>query len=175
MRVRLETRTQPLIRGIQKRAASPCSPPTGLAATSIRVGSTDGGLRVQHGLGSPPHADQHTGETKECEACGVARSGAADGAGTWVDGATVTPEPDVVLIQGPRISGRLVLPRQHIAGLDELPLPGRAQVLAAIRRAAGTVRGAEPSSSPRVVISTDPPASASHVCFHVLPPEGSRA
>jgi diadenosine tetraphosphate (Ap4A) HIT family hydrolase len=66
----------------------------------------------------------------------------------------------------------LIVPRQHIGGLEELALPARAQVLAAIRRAAGVVATGEPGSAARVVVSTDAPASVSHVCFHVLPPDG---
>jgi diadenosine tetraphosphate (Ap4A) HIT family hydrolase len=67
----------------------------------------------------------------------------------------------------------VIVPREHIGGLEELSLPRRAQVLAAIRRAAAVVGTGEPGSPARVVVSTDSPASASHVCFHVLPPDGT--
>ena len=43
------------------------------------------------------------------------------------------------MISGPRITGQLIVPRQHIGGLEELSLPRRAQVLAAIRRATAAV------------------------------------
>jgi hypothetical protein len=128
---------------------------------------------VQQGVGSPQHADQDPGDAERCEACAVARSGAACGVGSWLAGATVTVDTDVVVISGPRIAGRVIVPRQHIGGLEELPLPRRAQVLAAIRRAAGVVGTKEPRSPARVVVSTDSPASESHVCFHVLPPDGT--
>ena len=128
---------------------------------------------MQQGLGSPQHADQHSADAERCEACAVARSGAARGVGPWLAGATVTVEADVVVISGPRIAGRVIVPRQHVGGLEELPLPRRAQVLAAIRRAAGVVGAGEPRSPVRVVVSTDSPASASHVCFHVLPPDST--
>ena len=83
----------------------------------------------------------------------------------------MTVESDVVVISGPHIVGRVVVPQQHIGGLEELPMPARAQVLAAIRRAAEVVGARDPGSPARVVVSTDSPASASHVSFHVLPPD----
>jgi hypothetical protein len=126
---------------------------------------------VQHGLGSQEHVEQHSADAERCLACDVARSGAASDVGAWLAGATVTVEADVVVISGPRISGRVIVPRQHIGGLEELPLARRAQVLAAIRRAAGVLGTGEPWSPARVVVSTDSPASASHVCFHVLAPD----
>jgi diadenosine tetraphosphate (Ap4A) HIT family hydrolase len=118
---------------------------------------------VQQEVGSPPHADQHSSDTERCEACAIARSGTDGRVSSWLAGATVTVDTDVVVISGPHIAGRVIVPRQHIGGLEELPLPRRAQVLAAIRRAAAMVGPAT------VVVSTDSPASASHVCFHVLP------
>jgi len=124
---------------------------------------------VQEEVGSPQHADQHSSDAERCEACAVARSGAAGGVGAWLAGATVTVDTDVVVVSGPPIAGQLIVPRQHIGGLEELPLPRRAQVLAAIRRAAAAVGGREPRSPAQVVVTTDPPASAAHVCFHVLP------
>jgi hypothetical protein len=89
--------------------------------------------------------------------------------GSWLVDATVTSGTDVVVISGPRITGQLIVPRQHISGLEELSLPRRAQVLAAIRRATAAVGAGAPLSPPRVVVSTDSPASASHICFQVLP------
>jgi hypothetical protein len=124
---------------------------------------------VQEEGDSPRHADQHASDAEPCEACAVARSGAAGGIGAWLAGATVTVDRDVVVISGPRLAGQLIVPRQHIGGLEELPLPRRAQVLAAIRRAAAAVGDGAPLSPPRVVVSTDSPATASHVCFQVLP------
>jgi hypothetical protein len=123
---------------------------------------------VQQGVGSPEEADEHSSDADPCEACAVARSGAAGGTGSWLEGATVTTGTDVV---------EIIVPREHVGGLEELPLPRRAQVLAAIRRAAAAVSTGEPPPPPQVVVSTDSPASASHVCFLVLPaddtaPEG---
>ena len=118
---------------------------------------------------APQHADQPSSDAERCEACAVARTGAAGGIGSWLAGATVTVGTDVVVISGPPIAGRLIVPRQHIGGLEELSLPRRAQVLAAIRRAAAAVGAGERLSPPRVVVSMDSPASASHVCFKVLP------
>ena len=83
----------------------------------------------------------------------------------------MTVESDVAVISGPNISGRVVVPHQHIGGLEELSLPSRAQVLAAIRRAAELVGASDPESPAQVVVSTDSPASVSHISFHVLPPQ----
>ncbi len=127
---------------------------------------------MPQGLSSPEREDQHSDDAALCEACALARSGAAQGVGPWLAGATVTVESDVVVISGPLLPGRVVLPHQHIGGLEELPLPRRAQVLAAIRRAAGVVGEGDPRSPARVVVSRESPASAAHVCFHVLPPDG---
>ena len=126
---------------------------------------------MQQEVGSPQHADQDSSDAERCEACAVARSGAAGGVGSWLAGAEVTVETDVVVISGPRIAGQVIVPRQHIGGLEQLSLPCRARVLAAIRRAAAAVGTGELRSPARVVVSTDSPASASHVCFHVLPSE----
>ena len=124
---------------------------------------------MQQEVGPPQRADPHSSDAERCEACAVARAGAVGGVGAWLAGATVTVDTDVVVISGPRIAGQLIVPLQHIGGLEELSLPGRAQVLAAIRRAAAEVGAGEPPSPPRVVVSADSPASASHVCFQVLP------
>ena len=121
---------------------------------------------MQQEVGSP---DRHSIDAEQCEACAVARSGAAGDVGSWLAGATVTVDTDVVVISGPSIAGQVIVPLQHIGSLEELSLPRRAQVLAAIRRAAAAVGTGEPGSPARVVVSTDSPASASHVCFHVLP------
>jgi hypothetical protein len=130
---------------------------------------------VQQEVGPPVRAGQRSSDAERCEACAVARSGAAGGVGSWLAGATVTVDTDVVVISGPRIAGQVIVPRQHIGGLEELPPPRRAQVLAAIRRAAAAVGTEEPRSPARVVVSTGPPASASHVCFHVLPSDDTAA
>ena len=125
--------------------------------------------RVQEEVGSPEHGDRHSNDAEQCEACAVARSGAAGSVGPWLADATVTVDTEVAVISGPWIAGQVIVPRQHIGGLEELSLPRRAQVLAAIRRAAAGVSAGEPGSPARVIVSTDSPASVSHVCFHVLP------
>ena len=158
---RVSTRT--VIRGSRMHHSTALAPLTSPAVRPLR------GLGVQEEGGAPQHADQHSSDAERCEACAVARSGTAGGIGAWLAGATVTVGTDVVVISGPRIAGQLIVPRQHIGGLEELSLPRRGQVLAAISRAATAVGAAEPPSPPQVVVSTDSPASASHVCFHVLP------
>jgi len=76
---------------------------------------------------------------------------------------------DIVVISCPGLDGLVVVPRQHIGGLEELSALRRAHVLAAIRRATRSVLERNPGSETRVVVMTDPPASEGHACFHVLP------
>jgi len=78
-------------------------------------------------------------------------------------------DEDVVVFSGPELDGLVVVPRQHVGGLEELPDLRRARVLAALRRATRSVRERNPGSVTRVVVMTDPPASEGHVSFHVLP------
>ena len=78
-------------------------------------------------------------------------------------------DEDVVVISGPELDGLVVVPRQHIGGLEELSDLRRAHVLAALRRATQSVRDRNPGSVTRVLVMTGPPASEGHVCFHVLP------
>ena len=73
------------------------------------------------------------------------------------------------LISGPDLDGWVVVPRPQISGLEELPIPHRASVLAALRRAARSVRIRYPWAMPTIVVRTDLPASEGHVCFQVLP------
>ncbi len=128
------------------------------------------GLGLQDSLSSQSQADQASESDERCEACALVRSGVvACGVGSWLAGAEVAVESDVVVISGPHITGRVVVPHQHIGTLDELPPPGRAHVLAAVRRAVTVVSAGDAQTQARVILSTDSPASSSHVSFHVLP------
>jgi diadenosine tetraphosphate (Ap4A) HIT family hydrolase len=106
----------------------------------------------------------------ECQSCAIAQSVAGDGARSAA-GAYVVEDvyEDVVVISGPELDGLVVVPRQHIGGLEELSDLPRAHVLAALRRATQSVRDRNPGSVTRVVVMNCPPASEGHVCFHVLP------
>ena len=73
-------------------------------------------------------------------------------------------DQDVVVISGPELEGLLVVPRQHIGGLDQLSAPDRGRLLAALRRAARLVQERNPGSATKVVVMTVPPASEGHVC-----------
>ena len=56
-----------------------------LAPTNITGGSTIRG-HVQEEVGSPEHGDRHSNDAEQCEACAVARSGAAGSVGPWLAG-----------------------------------------------------------------------------------------
>jgi hypothetical protein len=73
------------------------------------------------------------------------------------------------LMSGPELDGWVVVPCPHISGLEELSIPHRASVLAALRRATRSVRKRYPWAMPTIVGRTDLPASEGHVCFQVLP------
>jgi hypothetical protein len=126
---------------------------------------------VHHRLSSPQPVDQPSAHAERCEACDVVRSGVPCGVGTSLAGAEATVDSDVVVIRGPHITGLLVIPCQHVGGLEELLPPARAHVLAAIRRAVTAVAAAECPSPARVLVSTESPASSTHLCFHVVPPD----
>jgi diadenosine tetraphosphate (Ap4A) HIT family hydrolase len=105
----------------------------------------------------------------ECDSCAIARGVASQrtqGVATYV---AEDVAEDAVVISGPELDGLVVVPRQHIGGLQELPDVRRARVLAALRRATQSVRERNPGSATSVVVMTGPPASEGHVCFHVLP------
>jgi diadenosine tetraphosphate (Ap4A) HIT family hydrolase len=78
-------------------------------------------------------------------------------------------DDDVVVIREPDLEGLVVIPRQHISGINGLSVLGRANLLAALRRVAQSVQERNPGSATRIVVMTDAPATEGHVCFHVTP------
>ena len=132
---------------------------------------------MDHGLDRPqtPNESVRTLPAEPCQTCAVAHqlagqstSGGAGCVAKVVDEDAVVVE-DAVVMSGPQLGGLIVLPRRHVSGLEELPPPRRARVLAALRHATRLVRDANQGAASRVVVMTDPPASVGHVCFHVLP------
>ena len=105
----------------------------------------------------------------ECRTCAIAQQLAADDQQDRSAYVSVDVDEDVVVISGPQLAGLVVVPRRHISGLDELPDPDRAHVLAALRRATRSVLERNPGSATTVVVTTDAPASEGHACFHVAP------
>lgn len=120
----------------------------------------------EHGLSQFPGHDVALGE---CRSCAIARWVAGQGTRPVAAYVAEAVDEEAVVISGPGLDGLVVVPRQHISGLEELPIPRRAHVLAALRRAIRSVRDRNPRSTSRVVVMTDPPASRGHVCFQVLP------
>lgn len=104
----------------------------------------------------------------ECRSCAIARSAGVQGTGSLVGYVAEAVDEEAVVISRPGLDGLVVLPRQHIGGLEELPVRRRASVLAALRRATEWVRDRNPGWTSRVVVMTDPPASRGHVCFEVV-------
>jgi diadenosine tetraphosphate (Ap4A) HIT family hydrolase len=110
----------------------------------------------------------------ECRFCAIAQSVAGHSTQRLDAYVVEDVDDDVIVISGPELDGLVVVPRQHISGLEELPVLRRAHVLAALRRATRSVLEANPGATTSVVVKTDPPASEGHACFHVLP-SGSEA
>jgi hypothetical protein len=120
-----------------------------------------------HGLSRSP--DRNMAPEAGCLTCAVAQR--------LVDHDLMSDSPyvpehidgDVIVISGPELDGLVVVPRQHVGGLDELSQLCRAHVLAALRRATRSVLERNTGSETTVVVITDPPASEGHACFQVLP------
>ncbi len=121
----------------------------------------------EHGFPQLPSHDVAVGE---CRSCAIARRVAGQRTpvpAPYPAEAVDQEDEEAVVISEPGLNGLVVVPRRHIGGLDELSIPRRAHVLAALRRAARSVRYANPRS--RVIVTTNLPASQGHVCFQVLP------
>jgi hypothetical protein len=105
----------------------------------------------------------------ECRCCAIAES--VTGNGTRTEDAYVAVDVDLnaLVVRMPDSDGLLVLPRQHVSGLEELSVPPRAHVLAALQRATQLILERNPGLATRVVVTTDPPASEDHACYLVLP------
>jgi diadenosine tetraphosphate (Ap4A) HIT family hydrolase len=78
-------------------------------------------------------------------------------------------DEDIVVLNAPSLVGLIVMPSRHVSELAELPPPERARVLAALRRVSAWVEAEYHGSAPRIVVTTDPPASEGHVGFQVVP------
>jgi hypothetical protein len=101
----------------------------------------------------------------QCASCATAQRAADRRTGRLADHV----DDDVVVMSGTEFEGFVVVPRLHVNGLEELPLSCRANILAAVQRAARAVREENPWSTARIVVLTDLPASEGHMCIHVLP------
>lgn len=125
---------------------------------------------MDQGQGLPRAAREGATLAGECQSCAMAQLVAGRGTqNATAAHVAVDVDDDVVVMSGPELDGLVVVPLQHIGGLEELSDLPRAHVLAALRRATQWVLEANPGSVTRVVVMTGPPASQGHVCFHVLP------
>jgi len=106
----------------------------------------------------------------ECASCVTAQRAAERSSQRGTD----YVDEDVVVISEPKLEGWVVVPRRHVSVLEELSILRRANVLAALRRAAQSVRARNPGSPARVVAMTDLPTSEGHVCFHVVPGDSGK-
>ena len=108
-------------------------------------------------------------ETRDCRSCAIAQQVADPSTRRITPYVAKDVDEDVVVVSGPELDGFVVIPRQHIGGLEDLPLAPRAHVLAALRRVTLLVQESNPGSAAAVIVMTDLPASEDHVCFQVVP------
>lgn len=105
---------------------------------------------------------------QECFSCTIVQSVfnqcTVEGAAYIVEAAN----QDAVVFSSPHLAGLVVVPRQCIGKLGDLPAVRQAHVLAAVRTAMLLIgRGTQESTS-RIVVLTDSSASAGHVSYQVL-------
>lgn len=115
--------------------------------------------------GLSPLPDRDMSRARECRTCAIAQRLARG------NPRSDPADEDVIVLNEPELDGLVVVPHQHVGGLDELSDRGRARVLAALRRATRSVLESNPGSATTIVVMTDPPASKGHACFQVLPRE----
>jgi hypothetical protein len=104
-----------------------------------------------------------------CRSCAIGQWVTGDGARHMAPYVTERIDDDVVVLSNPELDGLIVIPRQHIGGIDGLSVLDRAHLLAALRRVAQSVLERYPGPATRIVVFTDPPATEGHLCFHVKP------
>jgi hypothetical protein len=83
-------------------------------------------------------------------------------------------DEQVVGLIEPGVPGAIVAPRPHMRELSNMPEQAGA-VLAAVRRAATSVRSTYRTSGAMIEPATDVPAAAGHVCYRVVPTTIDRA
>lgn len=101
----------------------------------------------------------------QCGSCGATRIDAGRSPGSGAD----YFDDDVVVIRAPDRNGFVVVPRPHVEGLEDLSISCRASVLAAVQRAAGSVREENPWSTVRIEVLTDRSTSEGHMSILVMP------
>src|SRR5579863_609122 len=95
------------------------------------TGIGGGVVDQEHGLSPLPVPDVGSGICSSCALAGSADQSARLTAGYVAEAI----DEEAVVVSRPGLEGLMVVPRQHISGLDELPGPRRARLLAALRRA----------------------------------------
>jgi hypothetical protein len=132
-----------------------------------------GGVRIlDEGQGWSVHGQDTL--AGECRSCVIAQRLTGERTRS-VAPCVAEDDDDVVVISEPGLDGLVVIPRQHIGGLDDLSVLGRAHLLAALRRVTQSVQERNPGSATRIVIMTHPPATKGHMCFYVAPSDSEES
>jgi hypothetical protein len=106
--------------------------------------------------------------TSECHFCAMAQLMGDRCAPSTPRSVAEDGDEDVMVVSGSGHDGLMVIPREHVGGLEELAVSHRAHVLAALRRVTQSIQDRNPGTAARIVVLIDPPDSAGHVCFRVL-------
>jgi hypothetical protein len=110
---------------------------------------------------------QGDARTDGCRTCAIVRSVARQSPEetTFV---VESANDDAVVLRGPQLAGLVVLPRQCVSGLQDLPVLGRGHVLAAVRVATLLIREETPDSASRIEVLRDVSSPSGHVSYQVV-------
>jgi hypothetical protein len=133
----------------------------------VEIERIDEGRDVERGssfLQIPWQGDAHT---DGCRSCAIVRSVARQSPEetTFI---VESANDGAVVLRGPELAGVVVVPRRCVSGLQDLPIPGRGDVLAAVRLATLLVREENPETASRIEVMRDMSSPSGHVSYQVV-------
>jgi hypothetical protein len=131
----------------------------------VEIERIEEGRDVERGfLHIPWQDDAHT---DGCRTCAIVRSVARQSPEETTFIVESTNDGAVVL-RGPQLAGVVVVPRQCVSGLQDLPVLGRGHVLAAVRVATLLIREENLDSAGRIEVMRDMSSPSGHVSYQVV-------
>jgi len=137
----------------------------GAARQSLSVRPVQGDIAVDQGHERSSLLGIAGTPEGECGRCLIAEQAAAGSVNLSAEYA----DEDVVVINDPESAGFFVLPRRHISSIEALPIPDRAKILAAVKRAMTWITDRSPETFVSVAVMDVPSGSEGHVCLGVRP------
>jgi hypothetical protein len=134
----------------------------------VEIERIEKGRDVERGSGFLQIPWQGDAHGDGCRTCAIVRSVARQSPEETTFIVESTNDGAVVL-RGPQLAGLVVVPRQCVSGLNELPVQGRGHVLAAVRVATLLVREENPGSTSRIDLVRDMSSPSGHVSYQVVP------